>query len=260
MRLGPLARHRAERLTALQAAALPAPSGFRVSMLQVLTGSVEKKVPRGALVGVGALIAGGMIGQAESAQIPPGYSGSSTTIVMADNEEALRTLAAFANCYARYSAPRAFELLATEPGARAEAQTYRRLFRTASQNCLGEGTELSLPVAFVRGAIAEGLLERNVALPAHLILAVPAPGVEVRRYSEAARCYAAAHPAEVRALLAVPAGSQREAEALRALADDFFRCLPERAQGRRFGATQLRYLLAEALLRLPSTTASAGPR
>ncbi len=210
---------------------------------------VRRAWRRCSLVGATAL----MTPQAGIAQIAPGYSGTSSgAIEFADTEEALRMLSAFGNCYARHSSVQAFELLGTDPGSRAEAETYRRLFRRDSQNCLGEGTELSAPVAFVRGAIAEGLLERGTPLPASLVLAAPASGVEVRRFSEAARCHAAAHGAEIRTVLATPPGSQREMAALRPLVDGFFRCLPASAQNRRFGATQLRYLLAEALLRLPA--------
>ena len=169
-------------------------------------------------------------------------------------------LHAFGNCYARMSTERAFELLGTEPGSREEAATYRRLFRSDSQNCLGEGTDLRVPVAFVRGAIAEGLLENAIPVPAALVRAAPAPGDQVRKYSEAARCYAAGHTGEIRTLLAAAPGGERELAALRPLAEDFFRCMPANAQDRRFNATHLRYMLAEALLRLPSTTAQAAQR
>jgi hypothetical protein len=217
---------------------------------------VRRAWRRGALVGATAL----MTAQPGMAQIAPGYSGRSDGgVEYMDTEEAMRTLSAFGNCYARLSTARAFELLGTDPGSRAEAETYRRLFRRDTQNCLGEGTELSMPVAFVRGAIAEGLLERGIALPANLVLAAPAPGVEVRRLSEAARCHAVAHGAEIRAMLATPPGGQREMAALRPMVEGFFRCLPASARNRRLGASQLRYLLAEALLRLPAA-ATTGTR
>jgi hypothetical protein len=222
--------------------------------------AVGKRMPRRILLfALTVLMAGSQAGPAR-AQLPPGYSGHSSTIVTVDNEEALRTLTAFATCYARTNSADGFALLATEPGSVAEAQTYRRMFRSDSQNCLGEGTTLSVPVTFVRGAIAEGLLEREAAVPAELVRAAPAPGAEIRKYTEAARCYAAGHGAEIRAMLASAPGGQRELAALRPLADDFFRCMPASAQDRRFVATHLRYMLAEALLRLPSATASAAQR
>lgn len=226
--------------------------------------AVENRVPRGALrrrarparawrLGVAAVLIAGAAGEAVLAQLSPGYSGTSSTIVTNDNEEALRTLTAFATCYARTHSADAFALLATDPHSVAEAETYRRLFRRDNQACLGEGTELSVPVTFVRGAIAEGLLERGTAVPAALVRAAPAAGAEIRKYTEAARCYAANHGAEIRALLATSPGGRREFDALRPLADDFFRCMPAGGQNRRFNATHLRYMLAEALLRLPPT-------
>lgn len=232
------------------AVAKPVPRGHRAWRVG---GAWRRRVAAGATVLLTA--------QPATAQIAPGYSGTSSgAIEYSDTEEALRTLSAFGNCYARLNTARAFELLGTDPGSRAEAETYRRLFRRDTQNCLGEGTQLSAPVAFVRGAIAEGLLERDVALPAALVLAAPAPGAQVRRFSEAARCQAVGHGAEIRAMLAASPGSQREMAGLRPLIEGFFRCLPDSAQNRRFGATQLRYLLAEALLRLPPATASAAQR
>ncbi|HYD12039.1 MAG TPA: hypothetical protein VEC11_04255 [Allosphingosinicella sp.] len=247
-------------------------------MRKALTDAVEIAVPRGArralrarhpgrawrrraLLGASALLAGSLLGAQASAQLPRGVSGRSTLIVSTDSEEALRALAAFGTCYARLSTARAFELLATEPGSREEAETYRRLFRSDSQNCLGEGMDLRVPVTFVRGAIAEGLLEHGIAVPAGLVRAAPAPGAEIRKYSEAARCYAAGHGAEIRTMLASSPGGERELAALRPLADQFFRCMPANAQDRRFNATHLRYMLAEALLRLPSpSTAQAAQR
>jgi hypothetical protein len=207
-----------------------------------------------------AALAFGAAATPAAAQLPSGVSGYSSTIVTADNEEALRTLTAFATCYARTNAADGFALLATDPGSVAESTTYRHMFRSDNQACLGDGTSLSVPVTFVRGAIAEALLERGAPVPAALVRAAPAPGAEIRRYTEAARCYAANHGAAIRTMLAASPGGQRELAALRPLADDFFRCMPANAQDRRFNATHLRYLLAEALLRLPSATASAAER
>lgn len=220
--------------------------------------AVGNRLPRRILCGMAAL-ALGLTAAPAPAQLPPGVSGSSTLIVSNDSEEALRALSAFGNCYARLSTARAFELIATEPGSREEAETYRRLFRSDSQNCLGEGMSLRVPVAFVRGAISEGLLEHRIAVPDVLVRTAPAPDAAIRKYSEAARCYAANHGAEIRTLLASAPGGQRELGALRPLAADFFRCMPANAQDRRFNATHLRYMLAEALLRLPSA-ASSGTR
>jgi hypothetical protein len=221
--------------------------------------AVGNRVRRGAPA-LGALVAAGvaLAGGSASAQVTPGYSGSSTTGTM-ETEEALRTLGVFGVCYARQNAADAYALIATEPGSRAEAETYRRLFRRDNQSCLGEATELGVPVAFVRGAIAEGLYKRSVALPLNLALAAPTPGAPVRRLSEAARCYTATHRDEVRSLVEnTPPGGRRESAALTTIAPGFYQCLPETARGRRFNATQIRYLLAEALLRMPS--ASAGQR
>lgn len=206
----------------------------------------------GKLTGAAALIAAVLAGQEASAQIAPGRSGTSSTMTITDNEEAFRTLNAFANCYARQNTARALELIATEPGTTAEAETYRRLFRRDNMSCLGEATELFMPMALVRGAIAEGLYKRGVALPPNLVQAAPEPGT-VRTLSDAARCYTAAHRDRVRALVEqTPPGSRREFAALTEMAADFFQCVPEAGRNRQFNPTQLRFRLAEALLRMPA--------
>ena len=192
------------------------------------------------------------------AQIAPGMSGRSTTDVIEDNGEFWRTLVAFGNCYADRSAERAFALLATEPGSRDEQQAFRRLFGRGTNSCLHETTLVGLSRAMVRGAIAEGLYRRRTAVPDDLRLP-PIEPAAVRTLSEAARCYTAAHGAEVEALVAGSrAGSRREFEQLSAMADDIFACMPETAAGRSFDPTLLRYRLVEALLRL-SPAAAAPP-
>jgi hypothetical protein len=217
--------------------------------------------PKRALIGTAALLTAGSWPQAASAQLAPGLSGSSSQQTM-DGGEAMRTLRVFGSCYATRNAADAWTLIATEPGSRQEAETYRRLFRRDTQGCLGEFTELRLPVFMVRGAIAEGLYIRRVATPQQLAVPAPAPGASVRTLSEAARCYAAAHPDRVRALVENTApGSGPEHTALSAMAPDFFRCVPETARGRQFDSTQIRYRLVEALLRMPAPPpASAGQR
>ena len=186
------------------------------------------------------------------AQIAPGLSGNSSTMTFVDNGEAFRTLNAFAACYARQNSARALELIATEPATREEAETYRRLFRRDNMSCLREDTELRMPVALVRGAIAEGLYKRGIALPPQLIQSAPAPG-GARTLSEAARCLTASRRDRVQALVEGTApGSRGEFEALNALADDFFACVPDTARDRRFDPTQVRFRLAEALLRMPA--------
>ena len=217
-----------------------------------MTGGIRRNAAwkRAAMVltAAGAVV---LTAASASAQIAPGQSGSSSTIVFTDNGEAFRTLNAFAACYARLNSARALELIATEPATREEAQTYRRLFSRDNMSCLGENTELRMPVAMVRGAIAEGLYKGGIALPPNLVQAAPAPG-EVRTLSEAARCYTATHREQVRVLVEqTTAGSRREFEALGEIAGGFFQCVPETARGRRFDPTQVRFRLAEALLRLP---------
>jgi hypothetical protein len=217
----------------------------------------------GALAALAALAALGPAGQSASAQLAAGYSGNSS-LSNIQGEEAYRILRAFGACYASRNSAGALALIATDPGTREEADTYRSLFRRDVQ-CLGseENTEMRFPLPMVRGAIAEGLYRNRAALPANLALSAPAPGAPIRKLSEAARCYAATHRNEADTLVAttVP-GSRREYELVSAMVPEFVRCLPETARGRRFLATQLRYSFAEALYRMPAAPAAvaAEPR
>ena len=210
--------------------------------------------PAAAALAVG--LAAALAAQSAPAQVAPGRSGSSTLRVVEDDGEAWRTLVAFGTCYAARSTANALALIATEPGSREEEQTYRRLFSRDNQICLGGNTELRMPLAMVRGAIAEGLYERGVALPPNLIQAPPRAG-SIRTLSEAARCYVAAHRERVHALAAdTRAGSRGEHEALSAVAPGFFRCVPETARDRQFDPTLIRYRLIEAALRMPPSAAT----
>jgi hypothetical protein len=212
----------------------------------------------GILAGIAAVALG--FGAAPApAQLAPGVSGSTSTETFG-HDEAMRLLGVFGNCYARQHQADALALIATEPGSREEAETYRRLFRRGNQSCLvGDvDTEMRMPVALVRGSIAEGRYKTRTALPATLAQAAPPAGT-VRTLSEAARCYAAGHRDQARDLVEnTDPGTRGELAALNRMAPDFFRCVPETARGRGFQATQLRFRLAEALWRMPASIASDG--
>lgn len=212
--------------------------------------------PASSALGIVALALVAAATAPAAAQIAPGQSGQSSTMVFEDNGEFFRTLVAFGNCYAGSNAERAFALFATEPGSNDERETYRRLFARGTNSCLHGTTLLNVTRSMVRGAIAEGLYRRRAAMPDHLVQPPLASDAPVRTLSEAARCYATTHRIEVESLVAESrAGSRREFELMSAMADDLFRCLPETARGRSFDPTLLRYRLVEALLRMPAAMA-----
>ena len=192
------------------------------------------------------------------AQIAPGYSGSSSTTYGIDATEFWRTIRGFGACFAKEKPADALALIATAPDSKEEAAVFKRISRGESQTCLTD-TSLRVPVPLIRGAIAEGLYKRGVAVPAGLLLPPPAPGMPIRTLGDAARCYTAAHRDEVRALLAeTAAGSKKERAALDRMAADFWLCLPKFAQKRGFNPTQIRFRLAETLLRIPAPAAAAA--
>ena len=208
---------------------------------------------RKVAAGLGALAAAAGLAGGASAQLAPGRSGFTT--IQSSDDQALREVAGFGRCFASSRRADSLSLIATEPGSREEAEAFRRLIFVEDQICLATGSRLGAPVIYVRGAIAEGLLRSGQPLPASHQLPIPAVS-EVRTLSDLTRCYAAAHREQVRALLATRPGSRQESEAVSAMAGEFGTCMPARAD-LRYDATQVRYRLTEALLRLAPAPAAA---
>lgn len=193
--------------------------------------------------------------QAGSAQIPSSRSGHSGVEYLS-NEDSMITLIEFGDCYAKRETKKALRLIATTPSSREEAKTYVALFRGSNQYCLGNVSRLSADLAFVRGAIAEGLYRNKVPVPAALMQTVPAPA-QVTDLSGVARCYIGTHRAEATRLLTeTRPGSRKEYDALGKMMPDFFKCVPGDTKFS-FPATVIRFRLAEALLRTAPPAAPA---
>jgi len=209
---------------------------------------------RSVFLGIGASLA--VLAGPAFGQIAEGRSGSST-MGYVSGSEVYAELGIFGRCFASQQSDEALSLIATEPGSRAEAEVYKKLFTKPYQSCLGDVVEMRMPISMVRGAIAEGLYAKHVALPASLVLAPPADGAEIHSISEAARCYAATHPAEVQSLLATKPGSKKEFEQVKAMARDFTKCVPAKARKLPFEPTLVRFRLAEATLKMNGAAAAA---
>jgi hypothetical protein len=196
-----------------------------------------------------AVAAGASLASPAAAQIAPGRSGSSSMSYLGE-KEIWPVVSEFGSCYAEVNRLDALKLIATVPNSASEAQTYRKLFTKPYQSCLGDVTSMGgMAIGMIRGAIAEGLYKKRIALPANLMLTAPAPG-QIRNLSHAALCYAAAHPDAARALIAqTKPGSRKEFDAIVAMMPDFRRCIPQGALNTQFDATQIRFRIAEALLR-----------
>jgi hypothetical protein len=207
----------------------------------------------------GIVALAGTFAAAASAQLAPGRSGSSSMSYLGQ-DQVWDAVSEFGTCYAAMNKTEAFSLIATEPNSRAEAETYRRLFSKPYQSCLGDVVSLRVAVSMVRGAIAEGLYRKHIPLPSNLAQSVPAVG-QIHNLSQAALCYTASHPGEARSVvLGTRPGSRKEFDAVVAMMPEFSRCIPAGARNTAFDATQIRFRLAEALLRtgvpsvLPATT------
>ncbi|HZF44595.1 MAG TPA: hypothetical protein VEZ48_14420 [Sphingomonadaceae bacterium] len=176
-------------------------------------------------------------------------SGHSTAAPLG-NVKPFRELRAFGACYAKSHRKAALLLLATVPDTADEVKAFHRMVYgedVAGTICLSGGTRMRMPTLFARGAIAEGLLLAGGVPDTHR-LSAPGPG-QVRDLHGAARCYAAGHRGEVEALLKINPGSPEEVKAVAGLWNDFRTCMP--GFNVRLNAPWIRFLLAEALLRLP---------
>jgi hypothetical protein len=131
---------------------------------------------RRAMLGVALALSG----TGGLAQLPSGYSGSSSLTVIEDGE-AFRALNGYGSCFAAHNTADALALIATGPGSAEETALFNRRIGRASVVCLGGGTTMRMPRFLLRGAIAEGLYRRGVALPPNLALAIPAPGAPTGR-------------------------------------------------------------------------------
>jgi hypothetical protein len=187
-------------------------------------------------------------------QTTPSQQGMSTSTPLG-NVKLLRDLEFFGRCFARSDRKTALALIATKPLSKEENQVYKKL-AGYEQNCLFPGTRMFSSVVYIRGTIAEGLLETG-GVPPELLLPAPRTAAEVTSLSEAARCYVLGHRSEVQALLRMKAGDREEVAAVGALWSGFKTCLPKRANVR-LNALWIRYLLAEALLRTSGPAAPAG--
>jgi hypothetical protein len=204
---------------------------------------------------VAAGIAAFALAPAASAQIAPGRSGSST-MTYYSGKEVLADALSFGECYAKARPERSLRLIATEPGSREEAQTYVALFKKGNQGCMGDLVELRLPLAMIRGGIAEGLLKGRVPIPPELKQTAPARA-QVRNLGGAARCYIVAHRPQATRLVDSLPGSRKEFDAVMALMPEFRKCVPNGARAQ-FSPTLVRFRIAEALLRTSAPAAPTG--
>ena len=188
------------------------------------------------------------------AQFGTGRSGSSSTTPLS-NVRPYKELQSFGTCLARSGRKAALEVMATVPGSREEDKVLRKYVYGEHTICLFGGTEMQMPSLFARGAIAEGLL-RTGGVPVEYRLRAPAASA-VRDLHGAARCYTSGHRGNVEKLLQTDPGSPQEVKAVAALWDEFRTCMPDFKV--RLNAPWIRFLLAEALLRLsPDAPAASG--
>jgi hypothetical protein len=201
----------------------------------------------------GLVLVGLVIAAPASAQIAGGRSGMSTSAPLS-NVSAYQELRSFGVCFAQSQRKTALSIIATQPGSTEERNVLRKLVYGEHTSCMFGGTKMSMPDIFARGAIAEGLLASDDVPDAYRLTA-PLAG-EAKDLHGVARCYTNGHRGEVRSLLATKPGSPEEVKAVAALWNDFRTCMPN--FNVRLNAPWIRFLLAEALLRLPPEASRSG--
>jgi len=203
---------------------------------------------------VSAIAAITLLTQSASAQMASGRSGMSTSSQL-KNVAAFDELQSLGNCFAKHHRKQALAIMATVPGSPEEDEIFKRVFYGERATCMFEGTRMSMSTIYARGVVAEGLL-RSDGVPQEYVLPAPTPA-EARDLHGVARCYAASHQEEIQTVLRTKAGSENETKAVAAIWEDFRACMP--GFNVRLNAPWIRYLLAEALLRLaPDTKLSRG--
>ena len=171
------------------------------------------------------------------------------------NVSAFNELQKLGACFAKYHRKQALTIIGSVPGSDEENDAFQRFFNGERSTCMFDGTRMTMSTIYARGVIAEGLL-RSEGVPQEYVLSVPTPA-EARDLHGVARCYAIGHQDEVKALLQTKAGSPAEVKAVAAIWEDFRTCMP--GFNVRLNAPWIRFLLAEALLRLaPDTKLSRG--
>ena len=201
-----------------------------------------------------AVVAVTLLTQPASAQMASGRSGMSTSAPL-NNVSAFNELQKLGECFAKHHRKQALAIIATVPGSAEENDVFKRLFSGERETCLFGGTHMSMSTIYARGVIAEGLL-RSEGVTQEYVLPAPT-AAEARDLHGVARCYAMGHQAEIQTLLQTKAGSPAEVKAVAAIWEDFRACMP--GFNVRLNAPWIRFLLAEALLRLaPDTKLSRG--
>lgn len=195
-----------------------------------------------------------LLTQSASAQMASGRSGMSTSAPL-NNVSAFNDLQKLGECFAKHHRKQALAIISTVPGSAEEDEVFKRVFYGERATCMFAGTNMSMSTIYARGVVAEGLL-RSQGVGQEYVLAAPTPA-EARDLHGVARCYASSHQAEVRMLLQTKAGSPAEVKAVTAIWEGFSACMPD--FNVRLNAPWIRFLLAEALLRLaPDTKLSRG--
>lgn len=181
-------------------------------------------------------------------------TGSAMSETQMANMKPFRELQAFGDCLARAQKKPSLDIIATEPGSREEAKLLKRYVYGEHTMCMFGGTNMTMPAVFARGAVAEGLLRQGGVPATHRLPSVE-PG-KARNLHDVARCYTSTHRGEVEKLMSIRPGGPEEVKAVAALWPDFRKCMP--GFNVRLNAPWIRFLLAEALLRLEPTTTASG--
>ena len=190
-------------------------------------------------------------GSVASAQLAPGYSGSSDAPRRATEDEYWFFIRELGRCLAQSKRAESVAFLQTAINSPEESRAFGALVSRRGNNaCMRNMVRATMVRAHVRGVVAENLyMSLPVSASGGFVPQGLAGPREVRSIHDFADCYVGGNYAAARSLLAeTRLATQEETDRVRIMAPGFGPCLP---QGRqiRIVPIDIRLALAEALYR-----------
>jgi hypothetical protein len=200
-------------------------------------------------------------GSVASAQVAPGYSGTSDAPTTATQDQYWFFLRELGRCLAQSKRTQSVALVHSVIDSAEEKRAFDALIRRSGNNvCMQNMVRATVVRAAVRGVVAENLYKMQ---PVSALQAAAPEGLSnpasVRSIHDFADCYVAGNYADARSLLAnTKLGTREETDRVRKMAPGFSACLP---QGReiRIVATDIRLALSEALYRASAVRPNGQP-
>ena len=185
-----------------------------------------------------------------AAQLAPGYSGFSTAPTSASEAEYWDMMVRMGSCLARQKQAESVALVSSVIDSEAEAGAYGELFDRNRNLCMGQFVRATFVRSYVRGVVAEGLVEDlDDEAFARLVASPPAAPEQIANLHELASCYVVSNPEEAREFLKrTKLQTEGELAFLQNIATNIAPCVPE-GRDIDLDPIDIRLAIAEALYR-----------